>query len=156
MIAHVQASIGGRRVARDVARALPVVARSDAASVAVRLFARHGVRELIVRDERGSPITIVSAVDVLHRLVPSYIDTGSARLLAEAHLDVCPGALTGKTVGDCLPEPCQRVPSVPPHAGLLEVAAAMAAAGSPAAAVVQDGVPFGVITTSQLLDELSA
>jgi CBS domain-containing protein len=59
--------------ATDLQTPLPVIGRSTTALEAARLIAADRLPGLVVGDADGKPVAVVSTVDVLALLVPSYV-----------------------------------------------------------------------------------
>ncbi|MEU5060224.1 MULTISPECIES: CBS domain-containing protein [unclassified Streptomyces] len=146
--------------ARDLAVEYETVDVDSDAIQAARLMAEHKLPGLLVLDDRGEPKAILPASQMIKVLVPGYVveDPALAAVVDEKHADRLCQALSGRTVGDCLPDKAARPPIADPDDTALEVAALMAQVRSPLVAVVQraDDGPrlLGVITASHLLHEL--
>lgn len=59
--------------ARDLQTQIPLVDRTTTALEAARLIATDSLPALVVADESGKPVAVMSAVDVLGLLVPGYV-----------------------------------------------------------------------------------
>ncbi|MFE3323956.1 CBS domain-containing protein [Streptomyces sp. NPDC059176] len=146
--------------ARDLAVEYESVSVGSDALEAARLMAGHKLPGLLVLDERGEPKAILPASQMVRALVPEYVieDPTLAAVVDEKHADLLCQALTGRTVGDCLPGTTSPPPLAEPDDTALEVAALMARVRSPLVAVAErteDGTRLlGVITAAHLLNEL--
>jgi len=140
--------------AKDIAEEYPVVSINTDALEAARMLAEHRLPGLLVTDATGHPYAVLPASQVVRFVVPRYVqdDPSLAGVLNESMADRCAEKLSGRTVGDVLPEHLLEVP--PAHADdtLIEVAALMARLRSPLVAVVEDGTLLGVITASRVLE----
>jgi len=140
--------------ARNIAEEYPVVSINTDALEAARMLAEHRLPGLLVTDATGHPYAVLPASQVVRFVVPRYVqdDPSLAGVLNESMADRCAEKLSGRTVGDVLPEHLLEVP--PAHADdtLIEVAALMARLRSPLVAVVEDGTLLGVITASRVLE----
>ena len=144
--------------ARDLATAFPTVTLDSDALDAARLLAAQRLPGVLVVDDAGHPHAILPASHLVKLLVPAYVieDPALAAVVDEPHADRLCQALSGRSVGDCLPRERTAPPIADAADTALEVAALMARARSPLVAVVEtaDGSLLGVITASHLLDRL--
>ncbi|MBT2546473.1 CBS domain-containing protein [Streptomyces sp. ISL-44] len=147
--------------ARDLAVQYETVTVHTDALEAARLMAGHRLPGLLVLDGQGAPKAILPASQMIRMLVPEYVieDPTLAAVIDEKHADRLCAALSGRTVGDCLPPKAPAPPVAAPDDTALEVAALMAQQRSPLVAVVdqhEDGSSalLGVITAVHLLDRL--
>ncbi|MFI1563577.1 CBS domain-containing protein [Streptomyces sp. NPDC020490] len=151
--------------ARDLAVEYKTVGVDSDAEDAARLMAEHRLPGLLVVDELGEPKAILPASQMVKALVPAYVveDPTLAAVVDEKHADRLCRALTGRTVGDCLPQEADPPPIAAPDDTALEVAALMARVRSPLVAVAERAKGergktgtrlLGVITASHLLHEL--
>lgn len=143
--------------ARELATPFPTIRFDTPAIEAARLLAGQDLPGLIVVDDEGRPKTILAGTQVLRMAIPRYCqdDPMLARVIDESAADVFLNGLGDTTVAQVLPEERRELPIVTGDATVLEVAAVIAAARVPLAAVVDDrGAVFGAITLDALLDRL--
>ncbi|MGH3504872.1 MAG: CBS domain-containing protein [Nocardioidaceae bacterium] len=144
--------------AKDMVGDYPIVRCTDAALDAARLIGSRRLPGVVVVDDSGQPITVLPGSQVLNFLIPAYIqaDPSLARVYDEGAADRSVERLTGKTVGDLLPDGDRRMelPVVDPDATVLECSAVMARLHCPLLVVQDDSRIVGVVTTSRLLDAL--
>src|SRR3954454_18228053 len=90
--------------ASDIQVALPVVDRSTTAIAAARLIAQNHLAALVVADETGAPIGVVSSADVLGLLVPNYVRQvmSCACVLDEAGAEEMWEHAAGRSIGELL------------------------------------------------------
>ena len=144
--------------ARDLAQPFPTVSLESDAMEAVRLMAREQLPGLIVCEGDGRPYTVLPGSQILRFLVPRYVqdDPALARVYDEKASDELISKLVDSTVRDLLPHKrdIDDIPVVDGNATTIEVAAVMARAHSPVAAVVENHQVLGAITVRHLLDQL--
>jgi len=144
--------------ARDLAQDLPTVGPDDDALAAARLIARRRLPGLAVVDADGQAVAVLPASQVLHAMVPAYIqdDPPLARVLDEASADMCAQGLEGKRVRELLPLSKHHVElaAVEGRATIVECAAQMARLRSPVLLVVDHGHVHGLLTAAHLLEVL--
>jgi hypothetical protein len=116
------------------------------------MIAEHSLPGLIVRDASQKQYAVLLAAEVLHMILPRYVqdDVTLAGVMGDALVDHAQ-SLAGKTVGDVVPRPPKKLPSVDARDGVIKVAAEMAQLRCPLIAVTKNGTLHGVITTSRLL-----
>lgn len=144
--------------ARDLAQDFPTVLLDTDASEAARLMAREQLPGLIVCDGDGRPYAVLPGSQLLRFLVPRYVqdDPALARVYDEKASDELLSKLHRSTVRDLLPDKqdITEIPVVDGDATTIEMAAVMARAHSPVAAVVEDDQVLGAVTVRALLDHL--
>lgn len=144
--------------ARDLAEDLPTVRSDDPATLAVRLIAERRLPGIAVVDERGHPVAVLPASQVLRTLVPGYIqeDPSLARVLDEAHADLCGADMERRRVRELLPTGKHTVELAAVDAGatVVECAALMAKLRSPLLVVTEGGETLGLLTAAHLLEVL--
>jgi len=138
--------------AEDLDEQFPIVDADSDALDAARMIAEHGLPGLIVVDAARRPHAVLLASEVLRLILPRYVqdDLMLAGVMGDALADHVQN-LTGKTVGDVVPKPSRRIPSVDARDGIIKVAAEMAQLRCPMIAVTKNGTLHGVITASRLL-----
>ncbi|WP_204807759.1 CBS domain-containing protein [Mycobacterium riyadhense] len=139
--------------AEDIAEDFPVISIESNALDAARMLAEHGLPGLLVTHTSGRPYAVLPASQVVRFIVPRYVqdDPSLAGVLNESVADRAAEKLSGKKVGDVLPDHLVDVPPANADDTIIEVAALMARLRSPLIAVVKDGRLHGVITASRLL-----
>lgn len=139
--------------AAELAEDFPVVSVDSDAIDAARLLAEHRLPGLLVTDTSGKPFAVLPASQVVRFIVPKYVqdDPSLAGVLNESVADRAADKLSGKTVGDMLPDHLTNVPWAHADDTIIEVAAVMARLRSPLIAVVKDRTLVGVITASRVL-----
>lgn len=115
----------------DLAITLPMVDRSTTAVEAAQIIARDSRASVVVADDSGHPVAVISAVDVMRGLVPGYIldDLSLAAVFDEKGADEVWADVPLRTIGDLIDDDESRVLDileVDPDTTLLEVAAQMA------------------------------
>ncbi len=143
--------------AADLAVEYPNITMSSAAIDAARILASGDLPGLIVVNEAGKPLLVLTGTQVLRLAVPFYVqdDPTLARVIDEAAADLFVRELDGRTVQECLPDEPKEPPVVDGRATALEIAALMARTRSPLVAVTNaDGSLAGVVTMHALLDRI--
>ena len=115
----------------DLATAIPIVDRHTRALDAARQIAGSQLPGLVVADETGRPVAVISAVDVLRLLVPDYIleDMSLAGVFDELGAEDVWSSGSARLIGELLDDHDTRVSDileVDADATLVEVAAQMA------------------------------
>lgn len=144
---------------REFVDEVPVVGPDDPLPDAVRSMYRHRIPGLVVVDERGRLMAVLSVTEVLCSVVPSYVGESAmlARVIDEEHADGFMAECTGRLVRDCLPRGHRGPAAVGPDATVLEAAASMTSTGCPLVAVVDgDGEVLGAVSWYALLNRLLA
>jgi CBS domain-containing protein len=138
--------------AEDLDEQFPIVDVHSDALEAARMIAEHGLPGLIVTDASRKLHAVLLASEVLHLILPRYVqdDVMLAGVMGDALADHAQN-LAGKTVGEVVPKPSRRVPSVDARDGVIKVAAEMAQLRCPLIAVTKNGTLHGAITASRLL-----
>ncbi len=119
--------------ASDLQDRFPVVGRDTNAVEAARLIAADHRAGLVIADKKGTPVAVVSAVDVLGLLVPAYVrdDMALAGVLDEKAAEEVWDRASVRTIGDLLDDDDVRIYdllTVDADATVLEIAAQMAEA----------------------------
>ena len=138
--------------AEDLDEQFPIVDVDSDALDAARMIAEHSLPGLIVRDASHKPYAVLLASEVLHLILPRYIqdDLALAGVTGDALGDHAQN-LAGKTVGDVVPKAPKKIPSVDARDGVIKVAAEMARLRCALIPVTKNGTLHGVITASRLL-----
>jgi CBS domain-containing protein len=138
--------------AEDLDEQFPIVDVDCDALEAARMIAEHGLPGVIVVDASRKPHAVLLASEVLHLILPRYVQDNVmlAGVMGDALADHAQ-CLAGKTVGEVVPKPPRRVPTVDVGDGVIKVAAEMAQLRCPLIAVTKNGTLHGVITASRLL-----
>jgi CBS domain-containing protein len=138
--------------AEDLDEQFPIVDMDSDALEAARMIAEHGLPGVIVVDASRKPHAVLLASEVLQLILPRYVQDNMmlAGVMGDALADHAQ-SLAGKTVGEVVPKPPRRIPSVDARDGVIKVAAEMAQLRCPLIAVTKNGTLHGVITGSRLL-----
>ena len=115
----------------ELAVSLPVVDRKTSAVSAAQIMARDSRASIVVADDDGRPIAVISAVDVLRVLLPRFVidDVSLAAVYDEKGADEVWQDVPNYTMGELIDDHESRVidiVEVGPEATLLEIAARMA------------------------------
>ncbi len=143
--------------ARDIAEDYPTVRMDDDALATAHLLAERRLAAIVVVDDRGMPVAVLPASQVLNFIIPNYVqrDPGLARVYDEKGAGELSAELRGRLVRDVLPrEELRHVEVVNGAATPMEVAAVMARMHSPVVAVVEEQRMLGVVTVGSLLDHI--
>jgi CBS domain-containing protein len=140
--------------AEEMAEEFPVITVDSNALDAARMLAEHRLPGVLVTDEKGKPVAVLPASQVVRFIVPTYVqdDPSLAGVLNESMADHAADKLGNKTVRQVLPEHLTDVPPANADDTIIEVAALMARNRTPLIAVMKDGKLVGVITASRLLE----
>lgn len=146
--------------ASDLQASFPIVGRHASALEAARLIVSGGLVGLVIADDAGAPVAVVSAVDVLGLMVPAYVldDVSLAGVLDERAAEEVWSHADEHTVGELLGEDGNRVDDlleVDSDATLVEVAAQMAGARAQIALVTggHGGAPV-FVTLPSVMDAI--
>jgi CBS domain-containing protein len=139
--------------AEDLEEKFPIVRIDSDAVDAARMIAEHHLPGLLVTDTSGKPYAVLPAFALLRFILPPYVqdDLALAGVLGELTADQAMQNLTGKTVGEVLPDYLRDIPSVDARATITKVAAEMVQGRAPLIAVTKDKKLHGVIFASRLL-----
>jgi CBS domain-containing protein len=139
--------------AEDIAEDFPIVTIDSDAVEAARMIAEHNLPGLLVIETSGKRYAVLPAFEILRFILPRYVrdDLALAGVLGDSGADQAAQNLSGKTVGDVLPEYLRNIPSVNAQDSVIKVAAVMAQLRSPLIAVTKNGKLQGAITASRLL-----
>lgn len=144
--------------ARDIAEPFPTVTLDTDALSAVRLLAGQRLPGLIILGPTGRPAAVLPGSQVLHFVVPPYVqdEPALARAYDEKASDEMCRRLDEATVRNIVPKDrdADELPVVDADATTIEVAAVMARAHSPVVAVIDDDHFVGAITVSALLSHM--
>jgi CBS domain-containing protein len=148
--------------ASDLQVSLPLVDRHTSGLDAARLIAAEHLAGLVITDETGVPVAIVSAVDVLGLLVPGYVldDISLAGVFDERGADEVWSQVRERTIGELLDDDGVRVHDlleVDADANLVELAAQMAEAHAQVALVKKrDGREPRFVTLPSVIEAILA
>jgi CBS domain-containing protein len=139
--------------AEDLEEKFPIAPIDSDAIDAARKIAEHHLPGLLVTDASGKPYAVLPAFALLRFILPRYVqdDLALAGVLGDPTPEQAVQNLSGKTVGDVLPDYARELPTIDARATLVKVAAEMAQRRTPLIAVTKDGKLHGVITASRLL-----
>ncbi len=138
--------------AEDLDEQFPIVSVDSDALDSARMVAEHNLPGLLVTDAAGKPLGMLLASEMLHLVLPRYVqqDLALAGVVGDA-MAYAGQNLAGKTVGDILTCKRRTIPSVDIRDGVIKVAAEMVELRTPLIAVIDNGTLHGVITASRLL-----
>ena len=142
--------------ARNLASPQPVLRVRAPARDAAAVLGRHDVRSVLVVDDQGSFVGILSDSELLRGLLPSYVDLSStlAHVLEEGAAEVLYRRLEGRAIADLMPRDRDVAPLVGGDDTLVEVASVMVRARASAVGVIDDDRLIGGITIDDLLSHL--
>lgn len=117
-------------LASDLQVPLPLVRRHTTALDAARVIARDHLAGLVVADDNGRPVAVVSSADVLGLMVPGYVldDLSLAGVLDESGADEMWTRIAERTIGELLDDggvSVREILRVDADANLVEMAALM-------------------------------
>ncbi len=130
---------------------------ASALGAARTIGAEH--RPAVVVLDGVRPVAVLPSSQVMALLVPPYLqeDPSLVHVYDEKAADALARRLSGKSVGDLLPEERRELPVVRPEATLMECAAVMARLHSPLLVVAgKDGAMQGAVVASTVLERLVA
>ena len=118
--------------ARDLAAPYPSLPTDAPAAEVARALAEEEV-DVVFIERHGQLQGVVSDIGLLARLLPSYVieDPKLAQVMEEGAADLLWRRLEGRRADELLAKAGSEIPQVDGDATLMEVAAAMAAAGRP-------------------------
>jgi CBS domain-containing protein len=143
--------------AGEIADPAPVVRLDDPAMAAVRLVTDASTRGVVVVDDHGRPVTLLTESQLIGLFLPRYLraEPSLAHVVDEEHADRFAQALSGATVRTLLPQPLPTIPAVRDDDTLVEAASVMDSLRSPLVAVIDAGGQLvGVVTASRLLSAM--
>jgi CBS domain-containing protein len=148
-------------LASDLHVSLPLINRRTPAVVAARLIARNHLADLVVADDAGTPVAVVSSSDVLGLMLPAYAldDMSLAEVLDEAGSEELWAGAGERIIGDLLDDDRVTVGGilhVDHDATMVQLAARLV--GARARIAVVDGAEEGprFITLPALMDAVLA
>ncbi|QDP96903.1 CBS domain-containing protein [Microlunatus elymi] len=126
--------------ARDIQVETPMISRRSSVAEASRMIADRGKIGVVVADDRGTPLGMITALDVFRLALPDYLldDSSLAATLDEQAIEELIAPLRDKTVAEVIADQAVRlrpVPTVDADATVLEIAAVLVSAGSMIAVV---------------------
>jgi predicted transcriptional regulator len=146
-------------LASDLQVSLPLINRKTPTAVAARLLTRGHLAGLVVADDAGTPVAVISSSDVLGLMVPRYLrdDISLAAVLDEAGSEELWAGAGERLIGEILDDDGVKVWDiihVDNDATIIEVAASLVRAGAQIAVV--DGADEGLrfITLPDLMDAI--
>ncbi|CAN5307909.1 CBS domain-containing protein [soil metagenome] len=148
--------------ASQIQHPFPVVGRGTSAVEGARLIAVDGQPALVIADEKGEPVAVVSAIDVLGLLVPAYVrdDLALAGVMDEKAAEDVWDRASGRTIGELLDDARVHIYdllTVDADATILEIAAQMADARAQVAMVAHDpGAAPQFVTLPVVMDAILA
>ena len=144
--------------ARNLASPQSAVRIDAPASEAAAVLARHDVRAVLVVEDTGALVNVLSDSELLRALLPRYVDEASilAHVLEESAADMLFQRLEGRSVSELVPAEREVEPVVQGEDTLVEVASVMVRAHASAVGVLENGQLIGGITIDDLLSHLLA
>jgi CBS domain-containing protein len=142
--------------ARNLAGPQATISATLPAADAAAQLARVDIDSVLVVDDEGNPVGILSDEDVLRALLPTYVEETEvlARVLEEGAADILFRELEGKAVRDLLPLDRMTLPTVSADDTLIEVAQTMVRAHTRIVVVLDAGRFIGGIEIDHLLSHL--
>lgn len=146
--------------ASDLQVSFPVVGRDTSALEAAQLIAADHLAGLVIADQSGVPVAVVSAVDVLALMVPGYVrdDLPLAGVFDERAAEELLSHAEEHRIGELLDDEDVRIYdllAVDADATIVEVAALMADARAQVALVKGErGAPPVFLTLPSVLDAI--
>ena len=147
--------------ASDLQAPVPLVRRETTALEAARLIARERLVGLVVADDAGIPVAVVSSADVLRLMIPGYVldDLSLAGVLDEAGADEMWSRINERTIGDLLDDDgvnVRDITRIDADANLIEMAAMMIDAHAQIAIVGSPAPDSRFITLPPVMDAIVA
>ncbi len=148
-------------LASDLQVSLPLVQRATTALEAARLIARDRLAALVVADDDGTPVAVVSSADVLGLMVPGYVldDLSLAGVLDEAGGDEMWARVNERTIGELLDDEGLNVGGITridADAHLVQMAAMMVDAHAQIAVVGDPAPKSRFVTLPDVMDAIVA
>lgn len=144
-------------LAGELAERVPMVTMATTGAEAARVVAGYRLSAVVVADEQGVPVQVIPGSQLLGLILPQFVRDDPKLAHAydvEGAQELC-RRLNDSTIGELLDSDRlsgAEPPSVLPEDTLVEVAAAMSDAHSPAILVRdRDGTFHGVVTMSRAL-----
>lgn len=131
--------------------------RSDApAADAAAVLSRHDVRAVLVVDQDGAFVGVLSDSELLRALLPPVVHENQAlaRVLEERASDEFYRLLEGRAVGDLMPAEREASPVVEGDDTLVEVASAIVRSHASLVGVIDEGHLIGGISIDDLISYL--
>jgi CBS domain-containing protein len=146
-------------LASDLQVSLPLVRRHTTALKAAKLIARERLAGLVVANDEGLPVAVVSSADVLGLMVPGYVldDMSLAGVLDEAGADEMWTRINERTIGELLDDEgvnVREITRIDEDANLVEMAAMMVDAHAEIAVVGTPGPKSRFITLPAVMDAI--
>lgn len=146
-------------LASDIQASLPLVNRKTPAVVAARLIARKHLAGLVVADDAGTPVAVISSSDVLGLMVPGYLldDLSLAGVLDDAGSEELWAGAGERVIGELLDDDGVRIHDilhVAHDATVIELAAQLADSDAQIAVVDETDEGPRFITLPALMDAI--
>ena len=147
--------------ASDLEVSLPLVRRETTALEAARLIAHERLAGLVVADDVGTPVAVVSSADVLGLMVPGYVldDLSLAGVLDEAGADEMWARINERTIAELLDDEgvtVREITRIDADANLVELAATMVDTHSQIAVVGECTPEARFVTLPIVMDAIVA
>ena len=142
--------------ARNLASPHVTLRREAPASEAAEVLSRHDVRAVLVVDEGGGFVGVISDSELLRALLPVGVDESEAlaRVIEERASENLFRRIEGRTVRDLMPRERDVPPVVAADDTLVEVAAAMVRSHASLVGVLDEGRLVGGISIDDLISHL--
>jgi CBS domain-containing protein len=126
--------------AHDIATTIRIVRRDQSVAEASQALADSGKTGLVVADEAGHPVGVITVLDVVRLALPEYLvdDPSLAAMLDEQSIHDVVAPLRNKTLAEVIADKTVRLrdlPDVDPDATMLEIAAVLVGSGCAVAAL---------------------
>ncbi len=143
----------------DLETSLPLVDLHTPALDAARMIAGKRLPVLVVADAAGRPSSLISAIDVLALLIPSYLrdDRFLSGVLDELGSDEVWAEAGERTIGELIEDDgvdVHDIVTVEPDATLVEVATLLAEERASVALVVHDDGPARFVTLPTVMEAI--
>lgn len=145
--------------ASELETSLPLVDLHTPALDAARMIAGERLAVLVIADASGRPSSLVSAIDVLGLLIPSYLrdDRFLSGVLDENGSDEVWAEARRRTIGELVEDDAvdvHDIVAVEPDATLVEVAALMAEERTSVALVIRGDGPPRFVTLPTVMEAI--
>lgn len=142
--------------ARNLASPRETIRNDAPAAQAATILARHDIRAILVVDEEGRFAGVLSDSELLHGLLPAYVEenVALARVLEESASEALYRQLENKTVADLMPADREVPPVVRADDTLVEAAVTMVRSRASLIGVVEGDRLIGGISIDDLISHL--
>ena len=142
--------------ARNLASPQSALRAEAPATEVAAVLARHDIRAVLVVDDDGEFVGVLSDSELLRALLPSFVGESQAlaRVLEEAASNLLFRRIENLTVRDLMPDERDVVPIVHGDDTLVEVADVMVRSRASLVGVVDEGRLIGGISIDDLISHL--